>query len=369
MSTDTLVQRAINFSAGPAVLPLSVLEKIKEEMLCLPDVGSSILEISHRGNAFKAILHDAQQAVRDLLDVPDDYEIVFVQGGATLQNVMVPANFLTGKDQTADYIITGSWGKKSSAEVSRFGKLNVAWNGSSEGFNRLPKTDELRLTDDAAYVHVTSNETIQGVQFAAAPDVDNRPLVADQSSELLSRPVNIRDYGLIYACAQKNSGIAGVTVCIIRNDLLERCTDRLPTYLNFKKHVEEDSMLNTPPTFAIYVMGLVCHWLKDEIGGLQRMAEINAEKSSMLYDLIDASNGFYIGHANASDRSQMNVVFRTTSPDLDARFLSEAESNGMTSLKGHRSLGGIRASIYNAMPIEGVKKLADFMRDFSEKNG
>ncbi len=369
MSTETITQRAFNFSAGPAVLPESVLQQIRDEMMSLPGIGSSILEISHRGSAFIKILNDARDRLRAVFAVPDSHEILFLQGGSCLQNAMIPANLLEDSQQTADYLVTGAWGKKSSAEVFRFGKLNIAWNGEAENFCRLPAKSEMQLTDSAAYLHFTTNETIHGVQFQTEPEVGDVPLVADMSSDVLSRPIDVSRYGLIYACAQKNSGIAGLTVVVIRKQLLERCSNRLPLYLNYAKHAAADSMANTPPTFAIYVLGLVCRWLQEEIGGLENMQRLNQRKSAMLYDVVDGSQGFYQGHARTCDRSHMNVVFRTPSPQLDAEFIQQAAAQNMTTLKGHRSLGGIRASIYNAMPLEGVETLAQFMTDFVGKNG
>ncbi len=369
MSTQTATQRAFNFSAGPAVLPESVLERIRDEMMCLPGVGASILEISHRGAAFVEILHGTRDRFRELFAVPDSHEIVFLQGGACLQNAMIPASLLTDKNQTADYIITGAWGKKSAAEVHRFGNLHVAWNGQHENFCRVPAPEELDYSNQPGYVHSTSNETIHGVQFREGPDTGGAPLVSDMSSDILCRPVDVSRYGLIYACAQKNSGIAGLTVVVIRRDLLDRCDDRLPLYFNYAKHVAGDSMVNTPPTFAVYVLGLVCRWLQEEIGGLENMHSINNEKSSILYDMIDNSGGFFRGHARQQDRSIMNVVFTTPNEGLDKQFLDEAAKANMITLKGHRSLGGIRASIYNAMPLEGVETLAAFMKDFASRNG
>ena len=280
MSTSTAVSRVFNFSAGPAVLPLPVLQQIQDEMLSLPGVGSSVLEISHRGASFDAIIEDAYNRIRTLANVPDSHEILFLQGGAALQNVMIAMNLLTGPSQTADYIVTGSWGKKSSEEVHRFGKLNVAWNGSGSKFSRLPAQHELQLTPDAAYVHLTSNETIQGVQFKQLPDTAGVPIVADKSSDIFSAPIDVSNYGLIYACAQKNAGIAGVTVVIMEKQLLERCSDRLPSYLNYAKHAKEGSRFNTPPTFAIYVTGLVCKWLQEEMGGLEHVAKLNQQNPS-----------------------------------------------------------------------------------------
>jgi phosphoserine aminotransferase len=369
MSTETVTQRAFNFSAGPAVLPEVVLEQIRDEIVCLPGVGSSILEISHRGAHFGGIINDARDRLRAVLAVPESHEILFLQGGACLQNAMIPANLLVDDQQTADYVVTGSWGKKSASEVHRFGKLNVAWTGEPENFCRVPETAELQPGDKAAYLHFTSNETIQGVQFRSEPESAGAPLVADMSSDLLSRPVDVSRYGLFYACAQKNAGIAGLTVVVLDRELLDRCSDRLPLYLNYAKHSAAQSMANTPPTFAVYVLGLVCRWLQDEIGGLTAMQAINEKKSAMLYQVIDQSEGFYRGHARSSDRSRMNVVFTTPNPDLDSRFVQLAATENMTALKGHRSLGGIRASIYNAMPVQGVETLARFMKDFAEANG
>ena len=368
MSTQTATKRAYNFSAGPAILPECVLEQIREEIMCLPGVGSSILEISHRSPAFGEILDDARNRFRSVFAVPDTHEILFLQGGACLQNAMIPANLLIDENQTGDYLVTGAWSKKSSAEVARFGKLNIVWNGESDKFNRLPKQDEIKLTDNAAYLHYTSNETIHGLQFKTEPESGDIPLVADMSSDVLCRPLDISKYGMIYACAQKNSGVAGLTVIVLRKDLMERCGDRLPTYLNYSKHATANSMANTPPTFAIYVLGLVCKWLQDDIGGLEKIYAMNQHKSSLLYDVIDSSNGFYKGHTSIEDRSIMNVVFNTNSDEITQRFLESAAKANMTTLKGHRSLGGIRASIYNAMPTEGVECLAQFMKDFAQSN-
>ncbi len=369
MITASAQTRIFNFSSGPAVLPESVLEQIQDEIVCLPGVGSSILEISHRGSAFKPILEDARHRYRSVLKVPDDYEILFLQGGAILQNAMIPANLITSPHGTADYLVTGAWSKKSSQDVRFYGNLNVAWDGGSHNFDRLPQTGEIGLTPNAAYLHYTSNETIHGVQFASPPDSGDAPLVADMSSDILSRPVDVSRHGLIYACAQKNAGVAGLTVVVIRRDLLERSAGRLPTYMDYSKHAEAESMANTPPTFAIYVSGLISRWIEDEIGGLEKMDRINHDKAATLYKLIDSSDGFYCGHARPEVRSMMNVVFRTPSEELDKRFADEANDAGMSTLKGHRSLGGLRASIYNAMPVAGVEALAQFMNEFARKNG
>lgn len=367
--TTTDVSRVLNFSAGPATLPLPVLEQIQEELLSLPGAGASVMEISHRSQDFDRVLEDAQTRIGRLLSLPESHEVLFVQGGSALQNVMIPANLLTEQSQTADYLITGAWGKKSAAEVHHYGQLNVAYDGSEHQYSRLPQVDELKLSANAAYCHLTSNETIHGVQFGQLPDTGSVPIVADKSSDLFCEPINVSDYGLIYACAQKNAGIAGVTLLVIEKSLLERSGDRLPSYLSFAKHSAGGSRFNTPPTFAIYVTGLVCKWLEEEMGGLEQMRDINRNKASMLYEVIDAHSEFYLGHAARDCRSIMNVVFKLTTDELNAQFLSEATDAGMCTLKGHRSLGGIRASIYNAMPVEGVQSLAQFMQDFATRNG
>lgn len=362
--------RTFNFSAGPATLPWPVLQQIQDEMFSLPGVGASVLEISHRSKDFDLILDDATTRLGQLLNLPDTHEVLFLQGGSALQNVMIASNFLTDNSQTADYIVTGAWGKKSAAEVHRFGNLNVAWDGAGTGYSKVPSQGELSLTENAAYCHLTSNETIQGVQFKQLPNTGGVPIVVDQSSDFLSAPTKVSDYGMIYACAQKNAGIAGVTVIVLEKKLLERSDDRIPSYLNFAKHSAGGSRFNTPPSFAIYVTGLVCKWLQDEFGGLDKVAEFNQTKAKILYDVIDSSGDFYKGHAQQDCRSTMNVVF--TMPggeEQEAKFLAGATESGMTTLKGHRSLGGIRASIYNAMPIEGVEALAQFMKDFAAKNG
>lgn len=367
--TTTSISRVFNFSAGPATLPLSVLQQIQDEMLSLPGVGASILEISHRSKDFDAILDDAQTRIAQLIDMPATHEVLFLQGGSALQNVMMPMNFLTDKSQTADMIVTGAWGKKTAAEVFRFGKLNVAWDGKEFGYCRLPKQNELNLTPDAAYCHLTSNETIHGIQFREMPDTGNVPLVVDKSSDMFCEPIDVSKFGMVYACAQKNVGIAGVNVLVMNKELLNRCDDRIPSYLDYSKHSAAGSRFNTPPTFAIYVTGLICKWLQEEMGGLENVRKLNETKAKLIYDVIDNSEGFYTGHAALEDRSIMNVVFMTGSDETDAQFLEQAAAAGMMTLKGHRSLGGIRASIYNAMPIEGVESLTQFMTDFAQKNG
>lgn len=365
--SDTTSQRAFNFSAGPAVLPVSVLEQVQRELLCYPGAAASILEVSHRGKDFVAVLDSARQRLRQLLAVPDDYEVVFLQGGSRLQFSMIPMNLLT-EGASADYISTGSWGKAAFQEAIKVGSIHSAWNGADEGFVRVPDDDELNLDANAAYVYFTSNETIEGVQFSTEPDVKQVPLVCDASSDFLCRPLDIRKYGLLYACAQKNAGPAGVTIVIIRKSLLERSGEELPGYLSFKQHADKDSMFNTPPTFAIYLVDLVAKWLLEEVGGLVKIYEQNCMKAKWLYEVIDESDGFYQGHAAAGARSIMNITFRLPSDALQEAFVNEAAEHRLCNLKGHRSVGGIRASIYNAMPVRGVEVLRDFMQSFWQKN-
>jgi phosphoserine aminotransferase len=369
MSSATLTERVFNFSPGPAVLPLPVLQQAQRELVCLPGYGMSVLEMSHRAKGFLDILAAAKSLLRELLAIPENYQIIFLQGGSRLQFSMVPMNLLRGQPGAAEYLVTGSWSKMAVDEAKREGKVNIAWDGKATNFDRLPKVGELKIAADAAYAYICSNETIQGVQFAAEPDVGSVPLVCDSSSDFLHRPLPIAKYGLIYACAQKNAGPAGVTAVIIRDDLLKRSQDSLPGYLNYNHHVKEDSLYNTPPTFAIYLMKLVLEWLKDEIGGLARMHAINQQKARLLYDAIDESGGFYRGHAQPEVRSLMNVTFRLPSEALEKEFVKEGEDRGLDGLKGHRSVGGIRASIYNAMPTAGVEALANFMREFKQKKG
>ena len=363
--------RAFNFSAGPATLPLTVLEQAQRDLVSLPGVGAGPLEVSHRGSWFGAVLAEAKANLRSLLAIPDTHHVVFCQGGATQQFAMVPLNL--GKGPPApDYVVTGAWGSKAMAEASRLGDARVAWTDENEGFVRVPDDSELAevTAADAAYLHVTTNETIHGVEFPVDPTVaDDRPLVADMSSDLLSRPVDVARYGLIYAGAQKNAGPAGVTVAIVRDDLLGDIPDGLPTMLDYRTFVNHDSMLNTPPVFSIYVLMLVTRWLRDDVGGLEAQATRNRHDAALLYDEIDTSAGFYRGHARAGSRSLMNVTWRLPSDDLDHRFVVEAADEGLVELKGHRSVGGIRASIYNAMPREGVEALATFMRAFAQRNG
>jgi phosphoserine aminotransferase len=361
-----MADRVFNFSPGPAVLPLPVLERARDEMLALPGVGSSVLEISHRSPAFDRILEETLADLRTLLGAGPEHEIVLLQGGASLQFSMVPMNLLRGRSDLANYVLTGTWGATAVKEARREGGVHVAWDGAETNHDRLPAAGDIALSANPAYVHVTSNETIQGVQWKHEPEVGDAPLVCDCSSDFLSRPIAADRYGLIYACAQKNAGIAGVTVVVIRKDLLERSADTLPKMLDYRTYVKNGSRPNTPPVFAIYILGLVCRWLREEIGGLAAMARHNAAKAKLLYDVLDASGGFYAGHARPDCRSDMNVTFRLPDDSLEKEFLATAAAKGLVDLKGHRSVGGIRASIYNAMPVAGVEALRDHMLAFME---
>ena len=361
-----MTERIYNFSAGPAILPVPVLEEAQRDMLSLPGVGMSVMEISHRPKVFDEIFARAEVGLRKLLGIPDNYHVLFLQGGASLQFSMVPMNFLPA-DGSADYIITGSWGKKALKEAKRGGAVNVAATMADGGFTRVPGNDELKLDPKAAYVHITTNETIEGVEWKHEPEVGNTPLIADASSDILSHPIPVDKYGIIYAGAQKNMGPSGVTLVIIRDDLLKRIPDGLHTMLDYRTHVENKSLYNTPNTWGIYIISLICKWL-DDMGGLVGMHRQNEKKAQLIYDAIDASD-FYRGHADHDSRSIMNVTFRLPSEELEKKFTSEATVQGMDGLKGHRSVGGIRASIYNAFPLAGVEALVTFMKDFEKKNG
>jgi phosphoserine aminotransferase len=361
--------RVINFSAGPGVLPLSVLEQVKADLPTLPGVGASALEVSHRGAWFEGVIEEAEANLRALLKIGDDHRVLFCQGGASMQFAMVPMNLLPD-GAAADLVVTGSWGAKAATEAARVGRARVAWTGDAESFVRVPSDEELLgvLDPAAAYAHLTTNETIQGVEFPATPALpDEVVLAADHSSDFLSRPVDVARYGLLYAGAQKNAGPAGVTIVVIRDDVLARIPDGLPTMLDYRTYAENGSMSNTPPVFAIYVVLLVTRWLRDEIGGLDVMAASNRAKADLLYDVIDGHPDVYRGHAEPGSRSVMNVTFRLPTPEDERAFLAAADDEGMVELRGHRSVGGIRASLYNAMPVEGVEALAGLMRRFAER--
>ena len=362
----TTTHRIYNFSAGPAVLPVSVLEEAQRDLVSLPGVGMSVLEISHRSKTFEGILARTEQDLRALGNVPANYKVLFLQGGASMQFSMVPLNLLT-QGATADYIVTGGWAQKAVKEAQKVGAVNIAASTESENFARIPRQDELKLTPNAAYVHMTTNNTLFGTEWATEPNVGDAPLVADTSSDMFSRPIDVSKYGLIYAGAQKNLGPSGVTLVIIREDLLARSQKSLHTMLNYAVHAENGSMYNTPPCFGIYLMGLVMKWGLSQ-GGLEAIGKQNERKAAKLYAEIDRS-GFYRGTADKASRSRMNITFRLPSEDLEAAFVKQSTAAGLDGLKGHRSVGGMRASIYNAFPEEGVDALVAFMQEFEKKNG
>jgi phosphoserine aminotransferase len=363
MPTTTRIH---NFSAGPAVLPLPVLEQAQRDLISLPGVGMSVMEISHRSKTFEDLLNTAIADIRALANVPDNYKILMLQGGATLQFSMVPMNLLTA-GRSADYIDTGSWADKAVKEAKKVGNVNVVASTKADGYTRIPRQDELKLTPSAAYVHITTNNTIEGTEWKAPPDVGEPPLVADASSDIFSGPIDVSRFGLIYAGAQKNLGPSGVTLVIIREDLLARSTDAVPIMLNYKVHADNNSLYNTPNTFGIYILGLTMKWLRS-IGGLDGIARINQRKASRLYAEIDRT-GFYRGTGQRESRSHMNVTFRLRDEQLEKTFEKEATAAGLDGLKGHRSVGGMRASIYNAFPEEGIEALVGFMREFERKHG
>jgi phosphoserine aminotransferase len=360
------VHRIFNFAAGPAVLPLPVLEEAQRDLVALPGVGMSVMEISHRSKTFEAIIQQAEADMRILAGIPANYKVVFLQGGASLQFSMVPMNLLS-PGATADYIITGDWAKKALNEAKKVGATHVAATTEAGNHRRIPPQSELKLTSGSAYVHMTSNNTIHGTEWHYVPDVGASPLVCDASSDVFSRPIDVPKYGLIYAGAQKNLGPSGVTVVIVREDLLARSQDSLATMLNLKTQAENASMYNTPPTFGIYILRLVMKWLIG-IGGLDAIDAINGRKAATLYAELDRT-GFWRPHADKDSRSRMNVTFRLATEDLEARFAKEATAAGLDGLKGHRSVGGIRASIYNAFPRAGCEALVAFMKEFEKKNG
>jgi phosphoserine aminotransferase len=364
--TTSQTTRIYNFSAGPAVLPLEVLEEAREHLLTLPGVGMSVLEISHRSKPFDEIIDTAEANIRKLAGIPDGYHVLFLQGGASLQFSMVPMNLLP-PGGSADYIVTGSWSQKAVKEAKRVGGVKIAASTEAENFSRIPRQEELQLDPGAAYVHYTTNNTIFGTEFGYVPNVGSVPLVADTSSDMFSGPLDVSKYALIYAGAQKNLAPAGVTLVIVRDDMLKRTPSSLPTMLQYTIHAENKSLYNTPPVFTIYIMGLVLKWLVKQ-GGLEAIEKVNARKAEKLYAEIDRT-GFYRAHAQPGSRSKMNITFRLGSEELEKKFAKEATAAGLDGLKGHRSVGGMRASIYNAFPEEGVDALVQFMREFERKNG
>ncbi len=361
----TAYNRVYNFSAGPSVLPLPVLEKVRDDLLNYQGSGQSVMEMSHRSAEFKKIIQDAEQNLRDLMEIPDNYRVLFLQGGGTLQFSMVPLNLLK-KSKKADYAITGTWAKKAFKEACRFGDIKKVASSEEDTFTWVPKFGKDDIRSDADYVYITANNTIYGTAYNYVPETGDIPLVADMSSNILSQKVDVSKFGIIWAGAQKNIGPAGVTIVIIREDLIGFADESVPGYLDYKIHVDNDSMYNTPPCFSIYVAGEVFKHIK-ATGGIEAMEKRNREKAAMLYDYIDSSK-LYKNPVAKEDRSMMNVVFVTGDAELDKKFVSEAKAEGMINLNGHRSIGGMRASIYNAMPTEGVEKLIEFMKKFEAEN-
>jgi phosphoserine aminotransferase len=364
--TGSSAKRIFNFSAGPAVLPEEVLQQAQQDIWSIFDSGIGILEHSHRGPAVDRVFDEAKEDCRKVANLSDDYEVLFLQGGATMQFAMLPMAYLS-PDATADYPDTGVWTTKAIKEAKRFGNVNVAFEGSKHNYDHTPSDEELNLTDGAVYLHYCSNNTIYGTRYNATPTTP-APLVCDASSEMFSRPWPIDRHAMIYAGAQKNLGPAGVTLVIIHKEFLAKAKTDVPTMLNYQKLAEQDSRLNTPPVFGVYVMGQVFKWILKQ-GGLEGLAKRNDEKAKLIYDAIDNSGGFYQGVARRDCRSTMNVTFRTPNDDLDKKFIAEAKQHDMDGLKGHRDAGGLRASIYNAFPQQGCEVLAQFMRDFARKNG
>lgn len=360
------MKRIYNFAAGPSMLPLSVLEKAQSELTDYKGTGMSVMEMSHRSKAYDAIITEAEALMREVMGIPDNYKVLFLQGGASMQFSMVPLNLLSGSGK-ADYIVSGSFAKKAMQEAKRYGQINIPATSESEDFSCIPELDKSKFTPDADYFHITTNNTIYGTRYTTLPDTGNVPLVADMSSNILSEVADVKKFGLIYAGAQKNLGPSGTTVVIIRKDLIGKALDITPTMLNYKIHAENDSMYNTPPTYGIYIIKLVLEWIKEQ-GGVAELQKINEKKAGILYDYLDSSKLFK-GTAAKKDRSLMNVTFRLPSDELTAKFIKEADANGLGTLKGHRLVGGIRASIYNAMPVEGVKSLVSLMERFEKENG
>lgn len=359
--------RIFNFSAGPAVLPLEVLIEAQAEFLNYQQTGMSILETSHRSKAYEAINAEAEANMKELLGIGDNYRVLFLQGGASTQFAMIPMNFLS-EGRTADYVVTGAWSEKALKEAKLFGNTHVAATTVEGNYKRVPRMDEIQLSDNPAYVHITSNNTIFGTQWDTLPSFGQVPLIADMSSDILNKPFNAEDFSLIYAGAQKNLGPSGVTVVVIRKELLENNPKNISAMMRYETHSKNDSLYNTPPAFSVYMLNLVLRWLKAQ-GGLVGIGKRNVEKAGFVYDTIDQSGGFYRGHADLGSRSLMNVTFRLPNEDLEKTFAKEAEQAGLVGLKGHRSVGGLRASIYNAMPVAGCQSLKDFMVEFQRKNG
>jgi phosphoserine aminotransferase len=361
------MSNVLNFNAGPAALPRPVLQQVQAELLDYQGRGTSIMEMSHRSKEYEAINARAEANLKRLIGIGDGYRALFVHGGASTQFATVPMNFLS-TGGTADYLVTGAWGEKAIEEVAPFGQAHLAASTKEGGYRRVPAPSEIKLSPGASYVHLTSNETIQGVQYLEFPDLGDAPLVADMSSDILSRPIDAGRFSLIYAGAQKNLGPSGLAVVLLRESWLERANKGVPTILRYSSQVKNNSLYNTPPMFAVYVLDLVLQWL-DGLGGVEAIARTNEAKAAALYEAIDGSGGYYKGHAEPGSRSRMNVTFRLPGEDLEKRFVAEAKDAGMVGLAGHRSVGGIRASIYNAIDLETCRSLAAFMGDFARKNG
>lgn len=359
-----MADRIFNFSPGPATLPFEVLEKAGKDVVNFQETGIGLIEISHRSKEFMKVTEDAEKNLRELLSIPDNYKVLFLQGGASSQFFMIPMNVL-GKDETATYLNTGTWAKKAIKEAKLFGDIDVAYSSEENSFNRVPSPGEYAINPNSKYVYYVSNNTIYGTQFSEPP-VTEKMLVSDMSSDILSRPIDVSKYGIVFAGAQKNLGPAGVTIVIIREDLLDMTPEGTPTMLTYKTHADKGSMFNTPPCFPIYIVGEVLKWLKDQ-GGVEAIEKLNQEKASLLYDMIDSSD-YYRGHAEKGSRSLMNVSFNLPTPELEQQFIAEAATMGLNGLKGHRSIGGCRASIYNAFPRQGIEKLVALMKTFQANN-
>ncbi len=361
-----MTNRIYNFAAGPCTLPLLALERAAADFVDYQGAGMSLIEMSHRGKHYDEVHHQAIANMRELLSIPDTHDVLLLQGGATLQFAMIPMNLLT-EGKTAEYVKTGTWSKKAIADAEKVGATRVIWTGEEGKFTRMPSADELKVGADAAYLHITSNETIGGIEFQEYPETGDVPLLADASSHIMSRPMDVAKFDMIYGGAQKNLGPSGVAFIIIRKDLIERCNDGLPAYLSYKTHAPKESLYNTPPVFAIYMLKMTLDWVK-EVGGLGEMEARAIQRSDSIYDAIAASDGWYRCPVDTATRSRMNVCFRLPTEDLEKQFIAEALEAKMSGLKGHRSVGGCRASMYNAMPIEGAEKLAQFMVDFKRQN-
>lgn len=360
------MNRVYNFSAGPSMLPEAVLRRAAGEMLDYQGSGQSVMEMSHRSKVYEGIINSAESLLREVMNIPDNYKVLFLQGGASSQFAMVPLNLMTGSGK-ADFVLTGQWATKAYKEAARYGEANVVASSKDKTFSYIPKLDPSTFTKDADYFHICLNNTIYGTKWNTLPETGNVPLVADISSCILSEPIDVSRFGLLYAGAQKNMGPAGLTVVIIREDLIGRAKDFTPTMFNYQTHADNDSMFNTPPCYAIYICKLVLDWIKNDIGGLEKMKELNEKKAKILYDFLDSSKLFK-GTVVPEDRSLMNIPFVTGSEELDAKFVKEAAAHDFVNIKGHRSVGGMRASVYNAMPIEGVEKLVAFMKEFEAAN-